>query len=119
MLYDAEQAYLDAKQRYEWYRDTYIPYEDDKERVRDRVGTANGRDGCRRGLSENCQGRIRRGGGDGGGVGLSINMLLWACGLFLCVTQITRITQFFVSLPFEFNMEREGILCNTNRHLMR
>jgi len=31
MLYDAEQAYLDAKQRYEWYRDSYIPYEDDKE----------------------------------------------------------------------------------------
>ena len=34
-------------------------------RVRDRVGTANGRDGYRRGLFENCQRRIRRGGGDG------------------------------------------------------
>ena len=34
MLYDAEQSYLDAKQRYEWYRDSYIPYEDDKEKYK-------------------------------------------------------------------------------------
>lgn len=78
MLYDAEQAYLDAKKRYEWYRDSYIPYEDDKERVRDRVGTANGRDGCRRGLFKNCQRRIRRGSGDGGEVGYQYKLILRA-----------------------------------------
>ena len=30
LLFDAEQKYLDAKQRYEEFRDGYMPYLDDK-----------------------------------------------------------------------------------------
>ena len=30
MLFDAQQEYLDAKQRYEEFRDGYMPYLDDK-----------------------------------------------------------------------------------------